>query len=158
MYTYTYTWLLHQCTMRLSTQLELSKMFKSKCLDFGNFSSKSDNSSFDWWKTLKNWFEKYSNRQSYNSWSGLPGLPRVLGSLGSIRCWAPRFVGSRGWCTLCALNGAGLPRLLGSRGYWAPEFNRLHRIPSWLGSLRTLCYVCEQWKWEIWLFLISFFR
>ena len=36
------------CTMRLSTQLELSKMFKSKGLDFGNFSSKSDNSSFDW--------------------------------------------------------------------------------------------------------------
>ena len=47
--------------MRLSTQLELSKMFKSKGLDFGHFSSKSDNSSLDWWKTLKNWLEKYSN-------------------------------------------------------------------------------------------------
>ena len=51
----------HHCTMRLSTQLELSKMFKSKGLDFGHFSSKSDNSSLDWWKTLKNWLEKYSN-------------------------------------------------------------------------------------------------
>ena len=47
--------------MCLSTQLELSKMFKSKGLDFGHFSSKSDNSSLDWWKTLKNWLEKYSN-------------------------------------------------------------------------------------------------
>ena len=30
---------------------------------------------------------------------------------------------------------------LGSRGYWALEFNWLHRIPSLLGYLRSLCYV-----------------
>ena len=30
---------------------------------------------------------------------------------------------------------------LDSRGYWAPEFNWLHRIPSLLGSLGSLCYV-----------------
>ena len=51
----------HHCTMRLSTQLELSKICKSKGLVFAQFSSEYDNSSFDWWKTLKKLLEKYSN-------------------------------------------------------------------------------------------------
>ena len=47
--------------MWLSTQLELSKICKSKGLVFAQFSSESDNSSFDWWETLKNLLKKYSN-------------------------------------------------------------------------------------------------
>ena len=50
-----------QCTMRLCTQLELSKICKSKGLVFAQFSSESDNSSFDRWKTLKKDLKKYSN-------------------------------------------------------------------------------------------------
>ena len=50
-----------QGTMRLSTQLELSKICKSKGLVFAQFWSKSGNSSCDWWKTLKILLEKYSN-------------------------------------------------------------------------------------------------
>ena len=49
------------CTMRLSTQLELLKICKSKGLVFAQFWSKSGNSSCDWWKTLKILLEKYSN-------------------------------------------------------------------------------------------------
>ena len=51
-----------QGTMRLSTQLELSKICKSKGLVFAQFSPKSDNSTFDWWKTLKNLLKIYSNQ------------------------------------------------------------------------------------------------
>ena len=47
--------------MWLSTQLELSKICKSKGLVFAQFPSESDNSSFDWGKTLKNLLKKYSN-------------------------------------------------------------------------------------------------
>ena len=39
------------------------------------------------------------------------------------------------------LGSLELPLSLGSRGYWAPEFNWLHRIPSLLGYLGSLCYV-----------------
>ena len=46
----------------ISTQLELSKICKSKGLVFAQFSPKSDNSTFDWWKTLKNLLKKYSNQ------------------------------------------------------------------------------------------------
>ena len=55
-------WWIHQCTMWLSTQLELSEICKSKGLVFAQFSPKSDNSTFDWWKTLKNLLKKYSNQ------------------------------------------------------------------------------------------------
>ena len=90
----------------------------------------------------------YPPWQSYNSWSGLPGLPRVLGSLGSIWCWAPYGAGLLGlWAPegdvpsvlsmvlgsqgCWAPEGAGLPRVLGSQGCWAPKGAGLPRL---LGS------------------------
>ena len=39
------------------------------------------------------------------------------------------------------LGSLELPLSLGSRGYWAPEFNCLHGIPNLLGYLGSLCYV-----------------
>ena len=53
---------LAHCTLWLSTQLELSKICKSKGLVFAQFSPKHDNSTFDWWKILKNLLKKYSNQ------------------------------------------------------------------------------------------------
>ena len=57
------------------------------------------------------------SRQSYNSWSGLTGLPDLPGLPGASYT-----------------SGLPTPRVLGSRGYWAPEFN-------WLQRITVLCLV-----------------
>ena len=53
--------LLSQCTMRLSIELENFQILKSKGLVFAQFWSKYDNSSADWSKTGQNLKEKYSH-------------------------------------------------------------------------------------------------
>ena len=54
MYTYT-----NHCTMGLSIEIEDFQVLKSKCLVFAQFWSKSDNSFFDWCKTVNILVEKY---------------------------------------------------------------------------------------------------
>ena len=106
--------------------------------------------------------------QSYNSWSGLPGLPRVLGSLGSIWCWAPYGAGLLGlwapegdamyllcsqWCW--APKGAGLPSLLGSQVDWAPydhcslgSIGSLGSQDCWASVVRgLLMLLCSRGYW-----------
>ena len=48
-----------QCTMGLSIEIEDFQVLKSKCLVFAQFWSKSDNSFFDWCKTVNILVEKY---------------------------------------------------------------------------------------------------
>ncbi len=50
------------CTMCLSTQLELSKVFKSKGLVFAQFWPDFENSTSGWSKTLKIFGGKYSRQ------------------------------------------------------------------------------------------------
>ena len=50
------------CNMCLSTQLELSKVFKSKGLVFAQFWPDFKNSTSGWSKTLKRFGEKYSRQ------------------------------------------------------------------------------------------------
>ena len=47
------------CTMQLSIEIEDFQVFKSKGLDFAQFWSKIDNSSSDWWTTVRILEEKY---------------------------------------------------------------------------------------------------
>ena len=52
-----------QCTMALSIEIEDFQVLKSKCLVFAQFWSKSNNSFFDWCKTVNILIEKYFLRE-----------------------------------------------------------------------------------------------
>ena len=54
--------------MRLSTQLELSKICKTKGLVFAKFSSESVNSSFHWWKNSQKFVEQIFQHNICKKW------------------------------------------------------------------------------------------
>ena len=77
------SWFNH-CTMALSIEIEDFQVLKSKCLVFAQFWSKSNNSFFDWCKTVNILLEKYFFTQIWsdiwhfwqnlNSWTDKPAI------------------------------------------------------------------------------------
>ena len=61
-------WIVQQCTVCLSTQLELSKVFKSKGLVFAQFWPDFENSTSGWSKTLKRFGKKYFHKKCGIGW------------------------------------------------------------------------------------------